>query len=292
MASKIIIFYNQGQGGWTETYYSNYSVAQIDPYSTPWRAFLTARVSLLGGLGQIYGMRVSTLGAAREAYFWPFFNQWPNINTTNIFTAQLPEVVAVDAQVSIFDSTTKKRNLWLRGLPASLVTRDQIGNFVYNATLNSLINRLFTAMTNSGVNFQIQWEVAPPAAGLFYMQVVSVAQSATNPNWSTLTLNIAPNFTIANQPQARFLGVPHDNLPGFPRIALVTAQTTVAPFTISIPYRFRGVGPVTPPKMTLTQLAYSYTAFQFQQFERFSTHKTGRPFGTLRGRTRALVKAQ
>ena len=292
MASKIVLFYNQGQTGWTETYYSNYTVAQIDPYTAGWKKFLTARVALFGGPTSIYGMRVSTEGNAREAYFWPFFNIWAPYAPTAGAVTNTPTVVSVDAQLSLFDPTTKKRNLWIRGLAASLVTRDLQGFMIYNPTLQKLIQNLVSAMQDSTVNLQIRSLVAPPAAGLFYMQAIKLQQNAANAHWTDILTNIAPNFVIANQPQARFLGVPHDDLPGFPRQALVVAQSAIAPFTVTIPYRFRALAPVTPPKMTLTQLAFLYTPISFQQFERFSDHKTGRPFGTLRGRARALVTAQ
>ena len=67
MATKITIFFNQAQRGWTETWYSQTSVQAFNPTAGAFNTFLLARFNLLAAPGAIYGVRISNVGVRVSA---------------------------------------------------------------------------------------------------------------------------------------------------------------------------------------------------------------------------------
>lgn len=290
-ASKIVIFYNLAQGGWTETYYSNATAGSLDPTSTAWVRFFNQRKVMMGQPAFIYGMRISNIGA-RASYSYYFGAKYEGgfANTTAGVKTTLTDATAVDALFRLSDASTNKRSLWLRGIPPGYVTRDATGNPIQSTNLIAASGPLLNAMTALGL--MIRSLQAPPGGGLISLPITSVAAYPTNAQWSILTTTQAPGFILNTGQQVRFHGIPFDYLPGFPRIATVVDQSSVPPFSFSIPYRFRDSGAYNPPKMSGIKVAYNATAIQNLEFINYATHKTGRPFGSLRGKARALVRAQ
>jgi len=292
MASKITLFINQGQQGFTETFYSQVSASSWAWGNAGAVAWLIARAGMLAPGGAIYGARVSQVGSPRQGYFTPFYSAYSSTIPAGAPADTNPAIVSSDVQLALSDSTLiYKRNFWLRGVPSHFVFRNAGGFPVFDATSRMLIQTWWNATI--ALALQIEYQEVPPNGGTFANQVLSAAAHATNPNWTTLTLLNVPVFTVTPATTARFTGVPKDKLPGFPRLATVRAISSVAPFSVTVSYAYRGQNLITSPaKMIAINLVYNYATLNLYQLRRVSDHKTGRPFGTLRGRVRAAVLAE
>jgi len=75
----------------------------------------------------------------------------------------------------------------------------------------------------------------------------------------------------------------------FPRSAEVLSITSPAGVNnYEIAYQLPGGVTVAPKNLRFTTLTYSYEALTDWAFERLGEHKTGRPFGSLRGRSKGV----
>jgi len=87
-----------------------------------------------------------------------------------------------------------------------------------------------------------------------------------------------------------FNNVPSAFLPRFPRMPQVIKKETISGVVYYyVSYAMPGGGTFEPANMLVTTRSPTYSQIDRYDwaFERFSEHKTGRPFGSLRGRSRA-----
>lgn len=287
MSVKNVLFYNQGNRGWTEVYYGS----ENDPKQAVQNfgpAAQTKFTQMRHLLTQLVGMRSSVVTDNRNSYFQPFFGLagLPGSSSGN----PTPDIVSTDAVVRLETSQPAiKRRVFLRGLRDEDVGRNTDGTDALSPNLNNQITSWRNTLIALG--WQVRSVQQPPAGGLIFSHVLSATTSVLGEGFTDLTVGTIAGGLLAGQ-SIRFVGMNHDNLPGFPRTAVVVRIVPGPPNIITVAYRFRASGPVQTPRAYYTPLVYLYTNISGHVFERFSEHKTGRPSVTLRGRARALVRAQ
>lgn len=289
MALKVTIFYNQFNRGWTETWYTNGSSLPSTIPVADYNA-LDASIKIRGIGTNIYAIRYSVEGGAGNSITFPTKNSFEavGVNQWN-GTSTPPEPVSTTAVYKLIGSNGLRKRIFLRGLQDSDVVRDEQGADVPSAHLNQSVANYFSLAMTAG--WSIRQVQTPRNTNISYQSVVSLTPVPGNPNQTTVLFQGEQIFTATPLTFARFAAIPTDDVPGFPRIAPVLATTAAPGPTIIITYRLRGNAAYAPAKMRLIKLAYNYLPFTSNVFERFSEHKTGRPFGSLRGRSRSAVRA-
>lgn len=281
MTCKITIYYNQLQSGFSETYYhaSNdpVTLANSIPNSlyqnaVKWRSVDTlvkaARFSLLGGNRQSYLVRPypTAQGAAGAG------------------TDVGPDVVSTDAVFALQSTGGATRRVFVRGLADQDVSRDVFGNDTPSAALIAGTNKFFKQIYDQG--FSIRKADKPPNAGLVYRNVLSVkASTVGDPSlYSEISYQgVDPAYVVGDVIQ--FKAVKH--LPHFPRTATIKYVTVIAGTNwYGIAYALPGGSTVFGGGMQSAKITYNTQVIALWTFERFSERKTGRPFGSLRGRAR------
>jgi hypothetical protein len=286
MPLKWTFFYNQTQQGWTETYFSNDSQPQpaVDALTTTQLSnFIGFRAPLTG----IYGIRATDLTNPRNSYFRPLNNVYlaPSLPYT---TAPEPDPASTDLVVRVYDNSGKRKNVFLRGLRDLDIQRDATGFRQISAPFQTALSRWFNQCSKLG--FVIRSLVPPPLGGLAWQNVLQAQASLLGANFTELVVPAIPAWAVP-QAQIRFQGVNTNDLPGFPKTTIIAATDALTK-TVTIPVRWRSPAAVSTPKLRFTLIAYSFSAWQGFQPGNFVSHKTGRPFGAQRGRSRVAVRSR
>lgn len=288
MALKILIMYNQGNRGWSETYYmSTGSVTSVDFSLPPLTTFLQASLSMRAAGVYIYGARVSFIGKPQAATLWLFQQKWVAQGGTSV---NPPDVPSTDALIYRYDANGAKYPLYLRGL-ADLDVVELPG------AIPAPTPRLLKQLANfiqamQGASLFVSVGGRAGAAGITPNNVTQVEKDPANANWSQIKLQNVPAGVITVGSYVKFHGIDRDKVPGFPLTAVAQAVDAVGQ-TISIPYVFRAATlTYQPVKATVITQATTYLPVNTWTFKSFSERKTGRPFGSLRGRARSVVRAQ
>lgn len=287
MALKIVVFYNQGAQGWTETYYSN---TTVDPYTylgtTLPDALLKRLVNFRHALTELVAVRVSDTITPRLSYTRSFIGAY-----TGGFqkpTTDTPDVTSTDAVVKLVTSVGASRKIFVRGISDKDVERKPNGIVNPSSYLLNGVREMVNALVSNQWCIRIQ--IRPPAAGYNWIPVDSVN---TVGRFAVIKTPIDPQIVITNGGRVTFQGVPKDDLPGFPNQADVIGVSHVAPFSITIAYRVRNSEAIyIPAKMRFVQLGYRYVPIFAGNFNSFSEHKTGRAFGVPRGRASVTIRRQ
>jgi hypothetical protein len=291
VANKIVLFYNQLQEGWTETYYDNTNNSPLTVARAIYNAgSLINFVQYRHYTTELWGIRVTQIGGSRTNFSINTAGQLLTGDRIPVGNAdETPDVTSTSWVLKLGTSPqTQTRHIWLRGLNDVDTLRDDDGEPNPSTYLQNGWARQLLAIQTFGWN--LQYEIRPPNGGLVWNYVTSVASAG--PNTSTVFLSAAPNLNLVANPQVVFQGIPRDDLPGFPRQPTVISQSNVAPFNIVITYRYRAsVTPYIPAKLKFCPAVYGYFPISnFYQVE-FEERKTGRPFGTPRGRARGSIRA-
>ena len=290
MPVKITIFYNQANRGWTETWYAPFSSVTVPINNAAWQKFFSSSIAFRATPTLIYAMRVSGIKpGVLGSQLYNFGNTYDQ-SPGGFNVSGNPDVATTDAVYQMTGATSPlaKKLMFLRGLEDAVVSRTADGTDVIDPGLQKAVNAMVTAAAALGLQIRYK-SLANPQ-----VQVTSVSPNAGNVNYTDLTLNAAIVLTPPAPYAVVLYGVPTDNMPGCPKVAKVITSVAGPPAVLTIGYRLRSSSiPVTPANMRATQLFYAYdtvntttTTFKF-----WSEHKTGRPFGSLRGRTRSLVRA-
>lgn len=288
MALKITLFYNQDQQGWTEVFYSNDTNPFIHLTNVPTNTWRAANKFRAVGT-DLFAARASVIGGSRQSYTISLTGKYPPLVADP--KLNVPQVTADVLLVKLRSATGDVRPLYLRGLAYADVVRFSDGSANPSGRLTGSVTEYFNAMTDAQWCLQKGNRPVLPGPGWYYP--INVKPSIYD-NQSDLTMVSLPPWAAPGVP-ILFQGVDRNKLPGFPRIATIAYINTLAtPNTIGINWLYRGHATPTYVKNTFrfTQYTnvwpriYAYTTAQF------TTHKTGRPFGEPRGRSRAVVRAQ
>jgi uncharacterized protein Usg len=201
-----------------------------------------------------------------------------------------PDAVSTTAVYRLAAANGKRRNIWCRGLADIDVRRDAFGNDLESATLKQMRNDYFLA--TSGYGFCIGYDLKPPEGALVWTRVpLVVAGSFQAATRTKLRLPVGVPFTAGQVVQ--FKGI-DGTLPGFPRKAQVIeyyAGGLEDPY-ILIAYGLPGGVSVAPAKLAVSAVSFDTALITRWTFSRFGEHKTGRAFGSLRGRVRTMSRAR
>jgi hypothetical protein len=284
MATKMVLFYNQFNAGFSETFYSP-NDEPISVATSVSNAFLQKAVKFRAISVFLKAIRFSRTDGERRSFLQ---RPYPKAQGTRFETAEVgADIVSTSAVYALQSAAGKHRRIWLRGLADADVRRDEFGNDIPSATLQKDVDAYFKGVFALG--FAIKFVKRPPTDGLTWRKVGAVQRiGVTNPNRSTFfTLPDAPLLTVGTV--VSFRGIP-STLPRFPRKAEILAVDTIDGVTnYTIAYQLPGGVSVGPKNLQFTAYTPAYSVMDDYAFERFGEHKTGRPFGSLRGRSRAVA---
>lgn len=282
MPLKVSFFYNQYNSGWSETYYVPGSDAPKTFADTLTNVFQKNSCSFRSVATFLKAIRVTRIGGTR---FSVLVRPYPAVQGTRGSTSSGPDVASTDAVIALTGTGGAVRRLFLRGFADEDVFRDAYGNDTISETISKGVELFVKGMKSYG--FAIRFQQRPDNAGLVWQKVSKVLPWAGEPTYAEIQTH--PNLPLhAVGEDLTFGGIPTDKLPRFPRTAEVLGTLLVDGETsYKVAYAIPGGVSVTPKNMRLTKLLYAYDNINDWDFERYSEHKTGRPFGSLRGRARA-----
>lgn len=290
MPLKIVMFYNQGSAGWTETFYH--------PATTPPQFFagvsgnlFAKAIACRAPATVLFACRASSVDAPRSSITKFFGNSY--VVPPQAGPDKQPDIVGTDALVALNTSLGNNRKLYLRGLNDFNTLRSASFFSEPTALLNNGIQLYVNAMI--AAQLQIRFGVRPPSGGLTWYPVISVRPWTSSTSQSLCVIQGLPVW--AGNTQVLFEGVPKNDLPGFPRLANIVGPSTQDPLPadtdIYVNYRYRAsTSIVYPSNMKVVLNTYQFSPIADWSFEAFTTHKVGRAFGVARGRARAAVKAR
>lgn len=297
MALKIVVFYNEGAEGFTETYYANTTTNPYAYINSLTNKQLYPLVSYRDQNTLLYAIRASTIGPTRQSYTYVYagnsaMNGLGPVNQNQPGpTSSLPDVTSTDAFCALYDIAGKRRPLYVRGLNDSDTILLQNGQSTPSPYLNKGLMGHGSALVSLG--WCIQWENRPPAGLAWYYPVICAP--GTVAGTAVLTFNEQIAGVVPQQSALLFQGVNRNTFPGFPRQPIVYSVTNVGglwQYYIAWSVRQTTPPPSIPAKMRCCLVSYQYTPINELLFEKFGERKTGRAFGVPRGRSRAVVKAQ
>lgn len=299
MPCKVTFFFEQVGSGWTETWYHLMSDTKQLITTLLTANLLTRAVSFRHQLTYLKAARATRLEGNKESYTSSYGGD--HHGTGGGLAEVGPDVVSADAVVKVDALQSGKKRMFIRGLADEDIRRNAVGRDVPSGQLTAGLTNYLNIMAQNA--FCIQKVTNPPTGGIVWVPVTSVKAVPgipTQVDVKTIDDVVPP---IAVGARVRFSRAPGDKLPGFPPNAVVIAMNPGGVPGVRISYGLRGGIEVFPPSMRLVHLAYEYqviggvaTGFfsliaNKLTIERFSAHKTGRPFGLLRGRARSKVHA-
>lgn len=283
MPTKMTIFFNQYNAGFSETFYhleeDPNALMALVPNSLYQAAAKFRHTSVI-----LKAVRFSKIGGARQSVL---HRPYPKAQGTRYTVAEPgPDPVSTTAVYMLASTTGAKRRIWCRGLADIDVGRDAFGNDIESTTLFGLRNLYFQELFDK--LFQIQYLKRPPTDGLIWEKIQSVGENVTsNPNRAYIR-RAAPLPAWNRGDIISFNGISSD-LPRFPRQTEIISRITVGAIDYyEIAYQLPGGIAVFPRNLRGTAKTTGFSRISLWNFERFGEHKTGRPFGSLRGRSRGV----
>lgn len=292
MTMKITVFYNENQRGWTETYYTASASLPGDwltanPPSTWYPLVKYRSVNTY-----MYGVRASTIGVPRQTSTYVFTgNNILQGAGVTLGGETGPDVSSTDGFVEIYGVNNHKRPLYVRGLNDN-DTKILLGGIpAPSAYLAAGLQAHISALRAK--QLCVQWQTRPTGGALVYTPVQQVAANPINYTQSTCFVPSAAQLPVTGT-ELSFLGIPTDDLPGFPRKAVVVGQSSGGGnYSFIIAYRFRASStPWIPKNLRFVPTTNNYDVISTWTFVEFSERKTGRPIGVPRGRSSPRIRAQ
>jgi len=281
MPVKMVLYFNMYNSGWSETYYHPTDDPKGLATTLP-NSFYQGSVSFRSGGCQLKAIRFSKTEGDRQSFL---ARPYPNAQgTAGTAGDPGPDVASTDAVFLLTGASNTSRRVYMRGMADLDVKRDIFGNDILSASLRNGTNLFFQSLTQQG--FAIRKQARPPAEALIWYPAERVTASETNRGQEAAIANVGGWGAIAVGGQVTFNGIPK-SLPGFPRTAVVIRKYSEGGFfLIDIKYSVPGGVAQFPSSLKVAQVKNLFGVITGWQFERFSERKTGRPFGSLRGRAR------
>lgn len=287
MPSKIVFFFNQTSAGWSETYYSNSdSPKQLLQSFTA--TFLKNSAAFRHINTQLVAIRGTKITGARQTYLMrPYPAVWGQRGSGGVIGAEGPDVASTDAVCLLNGVISARRRVYFRGLSDNDVTRNEFGADILSTALSNGIG-LFIKGLNQ-YQLCIQKTLRPPDGGLTWLTVPILSTDPTNPARTRFIIKNDTGIIHAND-FVVFNNVASGFLPRFPRMPqIIKVEVVGGVNNYYISYAMPGGALFEPTNMLVTQQLNVYDIIDGLDwaFERYSEHKTGRPFGSLRGRSKA-----
>jgi len=279
---KIVLFYNQGNRGWTETWWSE---GETPPYTlnTALMNIFKLAVAFRSPLTTLEWVRFSVVGSPQKVNSFRLANKVAA--QTN--PESPPDVVSTDAVWKMITDTFARRTISLRGLLDDSVVRDPVsGAPMPTAGLVSQVEAYLKAVQKAPWMIRsIKTSVNTP--GWPKQKVTSVNADPVVSTRSRLTL-VTPLANIVVGDKLRFTGkVDPKALPLFPTSPTIIAITDGPPQVVTIEYEMPNNLIYFPTNLIASELQYNYEPIFSYDFQSLSKRDTGRPFGSGRGRRSA-----
>jgi len=288
VAIKVNFIFNQTNHGFTETYYKPGSSLPTS-LDNETKNLGIAALSFRHPLTTLEWIRFSIVDAPGKSISYRMISR---VGAPSTLTSG-PDIVQTTALWKITGNNFCRRTVAFRGLVDTQVVRSQTnGYFEPGETLakgvNNFLNKLFLA------GYAIRQAKTPANAGIVARNVTSIVVDPANANNTKVVFDgdIAAQFGAKQQVQ--FSGtMPNRFLPGWPRTSPVISYAVGPPAYVIIPYRLNSPAIIfQPTNLKITGLDYVYQPMTDWEFQSFTERRTGRPFGSLRGRSRAKVFRQ
>jgi len=281
---KLVFFYNQYASGWSETYYAPGDDPKLFANSLT-TTFMANSVKWRNATTVLKAIRLTrvTPGLARFSYL---VRPYPSPQGVGVSSAENgPDVASVDAVYQLGGQAGATRRVFFRGLSDLDTRRDAFGNDIPSVNVTKGVDLFVKGMI--AYQFAIKYTQKPPNGGLIYRSPRTVYAAAGNPLFTAFQLEpaapILPVDTVLT-----WSGIDTAKLPGWPRnTRIIAIQTVGGVDSYVINYALPGGVTAWVPDLKGTILQNAFEPIGDHQFERFSEHKTGRPFGLLRGRASA-----
>lgn len=299
MPLKVTLFYQQASQGWTETWYYGDADPKVFINTLLTSDMLNAAVNFRSSLTYLTAGRATGIGGSKISYTRAYGASYRGKSIVGVDIN--PDVVQSDAVVAVDALQVGRKRMFIRGLNDADIKRQGDGTDVPAGNLVAGMTNYLNAFANASMKIRILQQ--PPDGGLAWLPVISVNPVAGVPTQTDIRTTGAAVAPLAAGGYVRISRVPTDTLPGFPTKAQIIQLNPGAVDGVRISYTLRGGAAVFPPTMQITAIAYSYQTISRVAtgllslggtpliIERFSAHKTGRPFGLLRGRARSKVRA-
>lgn len=288
MALKLVLFYNQFQRGFTETWY----MPGTNPPSNlpPGVDNMLRKAIAFRATGTILtGARFSQTDARQSSTF-RFGNSYTAANSGILSIPPAEDVVSTSLVWRLSDNTFHSKLMYVRGLVDQDVVRSVIdGTDVPSAALTAGLVAYKNAAIAAGM--QVRYQKTPSnTPGFLSWQATQVAPVGGNVNLSTVSFQGNPAADLLAGNIVTFKGFKKNDLPGFPKTAKIIDVAIGPPYEIIITYRFRGSSTVKPGNAFASNVSFVYQNLAIQEFIEFSEHKTGRPFFQPRGRASVALR--
>jgi hypothetical protein len=258
--NRLTFFFEQGENGWSEAIHTtSTSIPGLVAAATAYR---NVRMPLLNAYATLVHVRISDDMVFRDVLFDPF-----RLPQSGLFGKSFPaEAPWTAIDVRLGASPTVQRSLFLRGLPAGMISDTTIaGTPSFNASLAAYATRLLNA----------EFAIKNKDRGQFKQPITSI-DAAGN-----VVMGI-PLTGVNQQSVIQVLGIPRSVIPiRFFKVNTVTDQSH---------FQLRGwAGQTVGARGFLrpdVQVLSTITGFQTTVA---TERRVGRPFGQQRGR-RAVIR--
>ena len=278
---KITMFFEQGDRGWTETFYRN----NTDPID----ACESTRLSFATILGPRSSscywsfVRATDVTVPRRFFLLP-------VNKVGVRPAQNgDESVTIAALFKIVGTTPQNavRHIWIRGLTDEDVSLAQPQDRPDpSAGLVAALNTYSQLMANPANPWLIQAKPVALAPNQ-WRQVQTVQANVTLPTAQSDIIPFDTGTLPAVGSVVYFKGVQALQLPGLRGNFVVSKSTAATSFTIGYRYK-NNIPTVSPATMYWRSATPVYIPVLRTDFEGFSSRDTGRPFDVPRGAKRPV----
>lgn len=287
MALKVNMFYSQGRQGWGETFYVNIASTPQDWLDQLTNQKLRPFNSIRSNATTLQAVRASSMTLPRASALRVYRGLFGAVDAIVSQLATDPDPVSTDAVIRLVGANGIPRRVYLRGLEDDMVERNIFGNDNPPAAFMNKLNNYIAALAANA--FAVRYTVLPPAGGAVWTainHVEAVTGSDTLCKIINTDLVTTPTgWTIGST--LVFQGAPSRDLPAFPRTARILSTSTAPTFNATIAYHVpTATFGFNTPRMRATPLVYALDNIVGGQFERYSEHKTGKPFGALAGKSK------
>lgn len=271
MALNWQLFFNQGQTGWSETYYSAHDFDATTPFSTLLAGMRTFRLPLSSTGVVLSAIRISDVANPRKVFVSPGTSGAPFSFPTVPSNAD-PDMPFTSALIRWSLDSGGKRITYLRGLSDAL-THAKDGK-ITDATWVSAFQafRNWQIANSFGGYARTPGQALRPIADIFLVDG-KIRLSADTTGLTLPTYKMRISRLVSDPP---LNGVWRAKVIGLDVLELEGSNTTR-----TNPPAFEAGG-------TITTLSVSFGFINGGDQTRFTTHRVGRPFGLLRSRRRKV----
>ena len=286
MATKMTMFWNQSSAGFSETWYHPSVTPKVLADTLP-NSFWTKAAALHDETTVLRGVRFSSTVPPKQSYLMIPYPPRRGARTGSTADPG-PDVVSTTIVYRILSATGQSRRVWFRGLADSDTFRTTIlGTDLLNPQIENAIEGWMKALRSEG--FAIRFAVLPPNGGLLWLKVAEV-HHLTGQSANRASLRMGAGVLDPTVGIPYYFNGSQSDLPRFPRKAEILAQQVLGGVTYSeIAYQLPGGETVSPKNLRMAPTVNATSVIDSWDFERYGEHKTGRPFGMLRGRARGVA---